>query len=138
MNQPSLASDFWCLVSGEERHHASPSTFELPSLAERQSLKPGQGAKLIFLIEGEEEDGTVSTSTERMWVIVTRREADGYMGVLENQPASLPDDTEFYLCRGAEVPFLPEHIIAIADPPPEYSTQKLATPPVKRWRPCEV
>ncbi|MDC7716664.1 hypothetical protein PQU95_05480 [Vogesella sp. DC21W] len=138
MNQPTLASDYWCLVSGEERHNTSPSTFELPSLADRKSLKPGQGAKLIFMIEGEEEDGTVSTSTERMWVIVTSREADGYMGILDNQPASLPPETGFYLCQGAEVPFLPEHVIAIEDPPAQYSAEKLATPPTKRWRHREV
>ena len=138
MIQPSLANDYWCLVSGEARHKDSPSTFEIPSLAEREGLKPGQGAKLIFMIEGEEEDGTVSTSTERMWVIVTRREADGYMGILDNQPASLSDDSEFYLCQGAEVPFLPEHIISIASPPPEYSAEKLASPPAKRWRHREV
>lgn len=138
MIQPSLASDYWCLVSGEERHNASPSTFELPPVAERESLQPGQGAKLIFMIEGEEEDGTASTTTERMWVIVTQREADGYMGILDSQPASLPDDAEFYLCRGAEVPFRPEHVIAVGTPPPEYSAERLSTPPTKRWGPREV
>jgi|ERR1019366_4074421 hypothetical protein len=138
MQLPTLANDFWSLVSGEERNRAAPATFEIPALAERNSLAPGQGAKLIFEIEAEEKDGTVSTSTERMWVIVSSRVGGGYIGILDSEPVTIPNDGEFYLCRGAEIPFLPEHIVALSSPPPEYSAERLASPPVKRWSPREA
>jgi hypothetical protein len=135
MRLPTISLDFWHLVSGEERHQAAPSTFEIPSLAERSSLTPGQGAKLIFEIEAEEEDGTVSTSTERMWVIVSRRADDYYIGVLDSEPVTVPNDGEFYLCRGAKIPFQPVHVIAVSNPPEEYAEKVLSSPPVKRWAP---
>ena len=93
----------------------------------------GQAAKLIFEIEAEEEDGTISTSAERMWVIVTGHVEGGYVGILDNEPATIPSDSEFYLRRGAEVPFRPEHVIAISTPPVEYAAERLATEPVRRW-----
>lgn len=133
MHLPTLAKDFWCLVSGEERHRASPETFEIPTLSERNSLSPGQGVKLIFEIEAEEEDGTISTSTERMWVIVASCVEDGYIGILESEPCSIPNDGQFYLCRGAEIPFLPEHVVALSTPPPEYAAERLAAKPSRHW-----
>ncbi len=133
MRLPTISRDYWSLVSGEARHSATPATFEIPSLAERSTLVAGQGAKLIFEIEAEEEDGTVSTSTERMWVIVASRVEGGYIGILDSEPVTIPNDSEFYLCRGAEVPFLPEHVIAIASPPPEYAAERLAANPRNRW-----
>ena len=133
MRQPTLARDYWCLVSGEERHRAAPDTFVIPSLAERKGLTPGQGAKLLFEIESEGEDGTVSTSVDRMWVIVTRTVGAYYVGVLQQQPASIPANGEFYLSPGAEVPFLPEHIVSIDAPPSEYAANTMATPPTKCW-----
>ena len=134
MRLPTLARDYWCLVSGEDRHRAARTTFEIPPLAQRKSLALGQGAKLLFEIESEGEDGEVSTSVDRMWVIVSRRVGEHYVGILQNQPASIPADGKFYLSPGAEVPFLPEHVVAIDTPPPEFSANTLTTPPTKRWR----
>jgi hypothetical protein len=131
MRLPTISLDFWQLVSGEERQKAAPSTFEIPTLTDRSSLTPGQGAKLIFEIEAEEEDGTVSTSTERMWVIVSRKVGDYYFGILDSEPVTIPNDGEFYLLRGAEIPFQSEHVIAVSNPPNEYAERVLSTPPVK-------
>lgn len=138
MRLPTLSLDYWQLVSGEARQQAAPSTFEIPTLTERSSLTAGQGAKLIFEIEAEEEDGTISTSTERMWVIVSRKAGNYYFGILDSEPVTVPNDGEFYLLRGAEIPFQAEHVIAISTPPEEYSERVLYTPPVKHWAPREA
>lgn len=129
MRLPSLSRDHWQLVSGEARHAESPDTFEIPSSAERASLRPGLAVKLIFEIEREAAGATV----ERMWVTVTQCNGDGYLGVLENQPRSIATDEDCYLGKGCEVPFLPMHVIAIGIPPAEYVAERLETPPARRW-----
>ena len=48
-----------------------------------------------------------------MWVIVTGRFGDPYMGVLDNDPVMFKVEPEVYLRPGAEVPFRAEHVIAI-------------------------
>lgn len=68
-----------------------------------------------------------------MWVIVSERVGDGYIGILDNKPASVDESQHFYLCRGAEVPFLPEHVIDIADPPSDYAQQRLSERPSHVW-----
>jgi len=133
MRMPTLAKDYWRLLSGEERHAAAPATFEIPSLDERASLAQGQAAKLLFEVEFEDEDGSVSTSVDRLWVIVARKVGDFYVGILEGRPVSLAAGSDFYLQPGAEIPFLPEHVISIDTPPPEYSASKLAAPRSLRW-----
>ncbi len=40
----------WSLKSGEELHGQYPDTFHLPTLAERQGLRPGDAAKCIFVL----------------------------------------------------------------------------------------
>src|SRR5882672_10205979 len=94
-----------------------PKLFEIPELTKRQSLRPGQGVKLIFEIESENHDGKIVTKIERMWVTVLRREGDDYVGVLDSRPHTTPKDGSFYLEHDCEVPFLPMHVIAIVDPP---------------------
>jgi hypothetical protein len=137
MRLPSLSRDYWQLLSAEQRHADAPESFEIPSSIERESLQPGQAAKLIFEIEGTEADGRATSSTERMWVVVTRRVADGYIGLLDNQPCTIRADEGFYLGRGCEVPFLPMHVISIAKPPPEYVAEKLTTASARRWPDAE-
>jgi hypothetical protein len=68
-----------------------------------------------------------------MWVIVSETIDGGYIGILDNQPASIPVDASDYLCFGAEVPFLPEHIIDIAQPPQDYIDWQLSQPPERVW-----
>ena len=74
------------LLNGEARNAESPDTFEIPGLAERQSLRPGQHVKVEQALLG------------------------GYRGVLDNKP--LHDGS---LKLGAKVEFRPEHVISIHD-----------------------
>jgi hypothetical protein len=48
-----------------------------------------------------------------MWVVVSWKVGEYYVGILQNQPACIPADGKFHLSPGAEVLFLPEHIVAI-------------------------
>jgi hypothetical protein len=50
---PTVATAGWTLLSAEERHLAAPKTFEIPTLQERQALRVGDGAKLLFAIESK-------------------------------------------------------------------------------------
>lgn len=95
----------WRLLNGEARNAESPDTFEIPGLAERQSLRPGQHVKLMF--EFATPDGP---KVERMWVKVEQALLGGYRGVLDNKP--LHDGS---LKLGAKVEFRPEHVISIHD-----------------------
>ena len=47
--------------------------FEIPDLAERQSLSPGDAAKLLFDIETKENGAIIDRGVDRMWVIVKTR-----------------------------------------------------------------
>ena len=89
MRLPSLEHDFWRLRSGEQSQQEHPDTFRMPPPDQRQNLKRGQAALLIFEIEGQDEQGVVQVQGERMWVIVSERIGDVYVGILDNQPASL-------------------------------------------------
>jgi hypothetical protein len=133
MRLATFERDFWQLRSGEESHREHPDTFWIPPLEQRQSLERGQAARLIFEIEGEEEDGTVSVQGERMWVIVAEKVGEVYIGILDNQPACLGPSDKVYLRFGAEVAFLAEHVIDIGQPPPEYVEWQLGQPPDRRW-----
>jgi hypothetical protein len=133
MRFPSFERDFWQLRSAEQSHREHPDTFWIPSVERRQSLKRGQSARLIFDIEGQDEDGTIVVQGERMWVTVAERIGDAYIGILENQPAAIEPSEGVYLCLGAEIPFLPEHIIDIGEPPADYVEWQLGQPPERRW-----
>jgi hypothetical protein len=133
MKLPTIAVDRWRLRSGEASHGASPDKFWIPPREDRQNLRVGQAAKLIFEISTFNEDGSTATSGERMWVIVSERVGDGYIGILDNEPVSVDEAELSYLCRGAEVPFLPEHVIDIADPPCDYAQQRLSEQPSRVW-----
>ena len=91
------------LDNAEEIHQSAPTTFFLPSLEDRSTLKPQDTVKLIFRIEHE---GGVDV--ERMWVQVERRTDVGYVGVLDNDPYCTED-----LKAGAIVTFGPEHVIQL-------------------------
>jgi hypothetical protein len=133
MRLANRESDFWELRSAEDAHAASPNSFSIPDLVKRRSLQRGQAAKLIFDIEGYADDGSVSVQGERMWVIVAERVGDRYVGILDNQPACLQPSDKVYLIMGAEIPFGPEHVIDIGEPPAEYVEWQLGQPPDRRW-----
>jgi hypothetical protein len=123
----------WRLESGEARHAAHPDHFRIPARADRERLRRGHAAKLLFELEAEAGDGAVERVVERMWVLVAERVGAGYIGVLDNQPAALTPGPDVYLTEGAEVPFWPEHVIEIAAPPPGWVRERLARPPTRRW-----
>ncbi|GAA5441049.1 hypothetical protein ACFQDE_14500 [Deinococcus caeni] len=130
MRWPEYERDGFELLSAEERHTANPGTFWIPPLQVRSSLRRGQAAKLLFDIQFQEH-GRPVRGTERMWVIVSRREGDVYVGVLDSVPrTTAPGDP---LQTGVEVPFLPEHVCDTGNPPQEYSNGRLEQSAVRRW-----
>jgi len=133
MRFPSLKEDYWELRSGEASQMANPDKFWLPPREERENLKRGQAVKLIFEIEGENEDGSVEVMGERIWVIVSEMHDGYYIGILDDPPALIEAGENVYLCFGAEIPFRPEHVIDIAAPPPEYVEWQLSQEPERTW-----
>jgi hypothetical protein len=133
MRLAEMSRDFWELRSGEESARKHPDKFHLPSLELRKSLKRGQAAKLIFEIESQDDAGTRIQQGERMWVVVREQVGEVYIGILDNQPASLVPGDKVYLCFGAEIPFLPEHVIEIASPPADYVEWQLGQKPERTW-----
>jgi hypothetical protein len=88
--------------------------------------------KLIFRLQTEDE-GQVAVHVERIWVFVTEVVDDGYIGILDNQPAAFAPAENTYLVPGAEVPFGAEHVIDIAEPPEDYVAWQLSNPPMRTW-----
>jgi len=129
----TLARDSWELRSAEASQREHPDTFRIPPPAVRANLRRGQAAKLIFDLEAVEEDGSIVVQGERMWVIVAERAGETYVGLLDSQPASIEPSPTVYLCFGAEIPFLPEHVVDIAQPPEEYVTWQLGQVPERTW-----
>ena len=125
--------DFWELDSGEARHAAHPDSFEIPARGLRETLTRGQAAKLLFVIETEDEDGRIDAGVERMWVVVSEAREGGYLGRLINRPASIDPDGDVYLRMDCEVPFAPEHVIAIDQPPQDFLDRLFEEPPAARW-----
>jgi hypothetical protein len=111
MREPNFQIDGWCLEDGEARHAAAPETFWIPDLQRRESLQPGDLAKLIFRVSVDNVDEDVSI--ERMWVIVRERAPGGYFGILDNGPGAIAENDEFWL--GTEVPFSAKHVIDIRE-----------------------
>lgn len=124
MEIPKLATfeeDFWQLRSGEKAHLENPEDFWMPSLEERTNLKRGDGVKLIFDFQAFNENGNLHIGGERMWAIVKEKIGDFYLGILDNQPASIGED---FLNKNSEIYFKTEHIIDINFPPKEYLEER--------------
>lgn len=134
MRLPALETDRWELESGEDRHAENADSFWIPPRVEREQLRPGQAVKLLFRIESTQPDGSTEVGVERMWVLVTERIDRMYVGRLDNEPSSVEADDDVYLVRGAEVPFGPEHVIDVAEPPVEYVEEMRAASPTRVWR----
>ena len=129
----SLGDDGWELRSAEAAHHANPTTFWIPPEDERRNLLRGQAVKLIFDQEGVEDDGSRSVQGERMYVIVSHKVGDLYMGMLTSKPMLLEPADSVYLCAAAEVLFGPEHVIDIEQPPDDFVQIMFSEPPVRTW-----
>ena len=128
MREPSVPVDGWGLDNAEEYHSKAPDTFAIPQLLERQNLQPGDFAHLLFRINVDgTEDGEV---IERMWVVVSERTSDGYIGVLDNDPESIDENDRLW--SGTELPFASHHVIGIAKG--DTDSQALAAEnPRTRW-----
>jgi hypothetical protein len=133
MRFPTIDVDYWALVSGEARHASAPESFLIPSIEQRSMLQRGDGAKLIFEIESEDEDGQISRDCERMWVVVSEVTTDSIIGRLTNTPIGTAIDSAFYLGLDVEIPFLPEHVIEIGHPHKEYLAALFSEGPKKSW-----
>lgn len=129
MREPELQIDGWCLESGDAYHAAAPNTFWIPDRISRETLQPGDLAKLIFRISIDDPDEPIAL--ERMWVLVRERiEGVGYLGILDNDPSAVAENEEFW--SGVELPFAPHHIINIEQR--DENTIILASQePKRRW-----
>jgi hypothetical protein len=128
MRAPDLEKDAWCLLDGEQYHREAPKTFEIPDLALRKILRPGDFAKLMLKIAVEGEEGV-----ERMWVIIRERTSSGYVGMLDNEPGCIPPNDRLWV--GSEVPFEYRHIIAV-DHGNEKSIAAATAPVPIPWNPA--
>jgi hypothetical protein len=117
----SIEQDGWALVSAEKQNTAYPKTFAIPDRRMRESLRPGDAAKLLFDIETRTQGRVVDRGVDRMWVIVRRHEDGGYLGVLDNDPGQAEG---LSLHAGMEIHFGPEHIADIEQPPDGYVLEK--------------
>src|SRR5206468_671575 len=99
--------DGWALESAEERQKRYPDTFVMPDRRQRENLLPGAAAQLLFDIETRESGRVIDRGVDRMWVIVKRRVADRYLGVVVSDPG-IADNLR--LRPGSEILFGPEHI----------------------------
>ena len=133
MRLPNIATDFWQLLSGEEAHAKNPDTFWMPSRQDREGLTRGTAVKLLFEVDGEDEQNQVQSGVERMWVIVSEKLDSFYIGILDSQPAYLEPSENTYLCFGAEIPFMAEHVIDIQHPPQDYVEWQLGLKPERKW-----
>ncbi|MCG7347883.1 hypothetical protein [Sphingomonas sp. ACRSK] len=71
-----------------------------------------------------------NVAVERMWVLVRKRTANGYLGVLDNEPDAIAENNEFWL--GSELPFTAKHVINIEER--DANTIALASQePRTRW-----
>jgi hypothetical protein len=98
------------LGNAEALHQAAPRSFFIPGHAERDSLRAGDLAKLLFEII-ERRPGM--PRAERMWVGVTGRDSDGYAGVLTNVPSVITT-----IRQGDTIRFGPEHVISTPESSP--------------------
>jgi hypothetical protein len=102
------------------RHAEAPDSFWIPSAEERQSLRVGNGAKLLFALADEAGD-RLAAQVERMWVVVTEVTDDGYVGIL----ASSPRSSHAAVHRGSRVTFAAEHICDIGAGPSREELDEL-------------
>ena len=128
MREPKWEVDGWQLDNGEDCHAAAPKTFWIPGREDRESLRVGDYAKLIFRIALDSDDDPCSV--ERMWVLVRGRIGDTYLGILRNEPDAIEENDELWL--GTELPFRPEHVIDI-QPADKESVDLARQPPRRPW-----
>ena len=138
MRFAAMNVDYWELESAEDRRAKYGDRFWLPDVVVREGLRPGQLAKLLFMIEGMNEEGGIEVQVERMWVLVTRCGDGFYVGRLVNQPACLEPAPTVYLSLGCEVPFRVEHVIDVHEWAEKDVQDFLANAPFRAWHGVDV
>lgn len=86
-NNFSLGNLLLCRYSiddGEAMHRSAPETYCIPSAQERAAVQPGDYVRLTFRLNVES-----FSIAERMWVQITQREGDSYIGRLANTPKDI-------------------------------------------------
>jgi hypothetical protein len=96
------------LANAVERNQIDPDDFLIPSAAERQSLRRGWLAKLVF---EPGEDAGDDESPERMFVEVMQVVDGRYAGRLTNEPVSLSAPA-----YGDLIDFGPDNVIDVVRP----------------------
>jgi hypothetical protein len=111
---PSIEFDGWELVSGVAMNERHPDTYTIPSAEQRAAVVASDFVKLGFEIsvENPDSDDGFEINGERMWVRIEGSYGPYLWGKLANHPL---DGEEHGLVHGAEIVFLPEHIIDIVD-----------------------
>lgn len=72
----------WELVNAREMNQAHPDTFHVPSAEELKNVKVGSIVKLgLDVVDAKESPGN-----ERMWVVVSARDGNEFVGKLDNDP----------------------------------------------------
>jgi hypothetical protein len=71
--------------------------------------------------------------TRCYWVVVSEIATPFFIGRLTNKPRSIDEDSDFYLKEGVEIPFLPEHVIDIDEPPEVFLSVLFSEPPKDVW-----
>jgi hypothetical protein len=129
--------DLWQLIQPEhlaldENDREAPidqprSPAALPYASNLKTLQRGEGAMLIFHMQPTPDEITpgLPGRIQTLWVAVTERCGDYYIGVLTEHPAGNYADRDFYLAPGAEVPFLPLHIVDVYYPPLDFDIEKV-------------
>lgn len=143
MDLPTLNRDLWQLLQPEEliadaavgaNHQRSPAA--IPYATGNKILKRGESALLMFRIQPtpDEMSPGMMGRIQRLWVAIAERVGDHYIGILGDHPAGGYANRDFYLSPGAEIPFLPHHIVDIGRPPFGFDINKiLQTDPRRLW-----
>jgi tetratricopeptide (TPR) repeat protein len=98
-----------------ELHFVETGNFSITDLEARQNLYRGSAAQLIFHYSNIITPG-INSFIELMWVVISEVQNNFYIGLLYNQPVYREQSEDFYLRPGAEILFLPEHILDIQYP----------------------
>lgn len=88
----------YTLINGEQLNKEHPDTFLMPEREKRECIAIGVHCKIGFQFP--------TGFTERMWVLVTGRTDDEYVGTLDNDPAVAKT-----IKHGDLVSFKAEHIL---------------------------
>ena len=145
MQLPSLNYDLWRLmtledcISGTDAMMPGTPTLQrspaaIPYAADLQTLQRGDGAKLIFQIAPTPEEMASGQQyrIQQMWVAVAERYDGFYIGILNSHFPDKYANRDFYLRNGAEIPFLPQHIVDINHPPSGFDIETILQPQ-KTW-----